>query len=385
MDLFCGCGGMSLGFQQAGYEIVGAFDLWEPALNCYNKNFKHKAAALDLSKKNTALKVIRPLEPEVIIGGPPCQDFSSAGVRTEGNRASLTVSYAKLIKSLRPRYFVMENVSCAKLSQAYKEARKLFKIAGYGLTEQVLDASKCGVPQKRKRFFCIGALDKEDGFLDNYLSHNQSILPLTVRQYYENNGYEIPGNYYYRHPRTYSRRAIYSVDDPSPTIRGVNRPKPLGYKMHPGDACDPYNVRALTYRERALIQTFPTWFQFGDNQMIADQMIGNAVPVNLAFHVANTLNAFITHKDNATSLGFSDWLRLEHHYTRLAVKDTLSRIARCNKLIRFDYEDKEGYINRLGNETINLSKNVRSQLKRAAKLYFEFLDFAALREINPQL
>lgn len=137
VDLFCGCGGMSLGFQNAGFEIVGAFDLWDSALECYNKNFNHNAEMLDLSKKNTALKRIRPLAPTVIVGGPPCQDFSSAGDRTEGARANLTVSFAKLVKSLRPKYFVMENVSRAQMSQAYKEARKLFKDAGYGLTEQI--------------------------------------------------------------------------------------------------------------------------------------------------------------------------------------------------------------------------------------------------------
>ena len=58
IDLFCGCGDMSLGFQNAGYQIVGAFDLWEAALNCYNSNFAHKATALDLSKKNIALRII---------------------------------------------------------------------------------------------------------------------------------------------------------------------------------------------------------------------------------------------------------------------------------------------------------------------------------------
>ena len=236
VDLFCGCGGMSLGFQNAGFEIVGAFDLWDPALVCYNSNFDHDANSLDLSKKNTALKHIRPLEPQVIIGGPPCQDFSSAGGRTEGARANLTVSFAKLVKSIRPKYFVMENVSRAQMSEAYKEARKLFKEAGYGLTEQVLDASKCGVPQKRKRLFCIGALDEEDGFLDAYLSHNQSVLPMTVRQYFTANHLQLPGAFYYRHPRSYSRRAIYSVDEPSPTIRGVNRPKPPEYQKHANDA-----------------------------------------------------------------------------------------------------------------------------------------------------
>ena len=94
---------MSLGFQNAGFEIVGAFDLWNSAIECYNKNFTHSAMALDLSKKNTALKSIRPLEPTVIVGGPPCQDFSSAGERTEGARANLTVSFAKIVKSIHPK------------------------------------------------------------------------------------------------------------------------------------------------------------------------------------------------------------------------------------------------------------------------------------------
>ena len=110
VDLFCGCGGLSLGFQNCGYEIVGAFDCWKPAIDCYTRNFNHRACELNLSRKNTALKAIRPLNPEVIIGGPPCQDFSSAGFRQEGDRANLTISFAKIVKSIKPKYFVMENV-----------------------------------------------------------------------------------------------------------------------------------------------------------------------------------------------------------------------------------------------------------------------------------
>lgn len=94
VDLFCGCGGMSLGFQMSGHQIVGAFDCWQPALDCYAANMHHPTYFQDLSKKNLTLKLIRPLDPELIIGGPPCQDFSSAGEREEGDRANLTISYA---------------------------------------------------------------------------------------------------------------------------------------------------------------------------------------------------------------------------------------------------------------------------------------------------
>ena len=79
VDLFCGCGGLSLGFQNSGYEIVGAFDSWQEAVNCYNANFDHEAHVLDLSHKNIALREIRPLNPEIIIGGPPCQGYSNKG------------------------------------------------------------------------------------------------------------------------------------------------------------------------------------------------------------------------------------------------------------------------------------------------------------------
>ena len=78
----------------------------------------------------------------------------------------------------------------------------------------------------------------------------------------------------------------------------------------------------------ALIQTFPIDFQFGENQMEAEQMIGNAVPVNLAYHVANALSAFENKRENATAMEFSDWLRMSYGYSSLAIKDTISRVGR---------------------------------------------------------
>ena len=156
VDLFAGCGGLSLGFQNAGIEVRAAFELWETAAHCYEQNFKHPVFRADLSDTESAMKLITPYKPDLIIGGPPCQDFSHAGKRIEASRASLTGSFAILVSTIKPPYFVMENVDRAQKSHAYAFARETFKEAGYGLTEVVLDASYCGVPQKRKRFFCIG-------------------------------------------------------------------------------------------------------------------------------------------------------------------------------------------------------------------------------------
>ena len=153
VDLFSGCGGMSLGFQNSGFDILRAYDNWDKAVECYSKNFDHPIFNLDLSNAELVASQIQDLDVEIIIGGPPCQDFSHAGKRVEGKRANLTQSFAEIISSVRPIWFVMENVERAYKSESYKKAKKLFKANGYGITEIVLDASLCGVPQKRKRFF----------------------------------------------------------------------------------------------------------------------------------------------------------------------------------------------------------------------------------------
>lgn len=111
VDLFCGCGGLSLGFENAGMDVVAAFDNWQDALIVYRHNFSHPAINMDLMNINDSINAIRPYNPDIIIGGPPCQDFSSAGKRNENNgRGDLTVCYAKIVSAIKPTWFVMENV-----------------------------------------------------------------------------------------------------------------------------------------------------------------------------------------------------------------------------------------------------------------------------------
>ncbi|MFC5702740.1 DNA cytosine methyltransferase [Cohnella faecalis] len=290
VDLFAGCGGMSRGFENAGHEVLAAYEYWDNAIECYVANFEHPVFQQDLSNYIESAEQISLFRPDMIIGGPPCQDFSHAGKRTEGDRADLTLSYAEIISRVNPRWFVMENVDRSKNSKAYSRARKAFKDAGYGLTEKVLDASFCGVPQKRKRFFCIGLLGAEDGFLENTLTQRLSTEPMTIRQYFAE---RLEVEYYYRHPRNYNRRAVFSIDEPAPTIRGVNRPVPKGYTGHPNDVAPVTpELRELTTLERAQVQTFPIDYNWVGNKTTMEQMIGNAVPVKLAQFVGGAIRAY---------------------------------------------------------------------------------------------
>lgn len=300
VDLFSGCGGLSLGFIQAGYTIVSAFDNWDEAINVYRANFNHPDIKLDLSDVTTATQTILPLHPQMIIGGPPCQDFSSAGDRDEDKgRGDLTVNYAQIISNVKPEWFVMENVARITKTQKLVDAKTIFKQAGYGLTQTILDASRCGVPQKRKRFILIGKLGEEDNFMEEYISRNLSDHDMTIAEVL---GDKIDVKYYYRHPRSYVRRGIFSIDEPSPTIRGVNRPLPQGYKLHPNDPVQNLDgIRPLTTYERSLIQTFPENFIFLGSKTDQEQMIGNAVPVKLGQYVGNCISDYI--KANSAQIG----------------------------------------------------------------------------------
>lgn len=291
MDLFAGCGGMSCGFMNAGFELMVAFDKWQAAVDVYQANFDHPIVQADL-EQFAHYDELSQYDVDMIIGGPPCQDFSSAGKRDESlGRADLTITFADIIQHLQPQWFVMENVERIKNSYVLQEAKATLSDANYSLNEVILTASYYGVPQNRKRYFLIGELDGEDDALLPYLEEKLTETPMTVYDYL---GDSLGIDHYYRHPRSYQRRGIFSIHEPSPTIRGVNRPVPKTYKKHPGDVAPvTSDLRPLTTIERSYIQTFPKTFDFFGTKTDLEQMIGNAVPVKLAEFVARCIQEYI--------------------------------------------------------------------------------------------
>lgn len=235
--------------------------------------------------------------PDIIIGGPPCQDFSIAGKREfEGKRANLTLIYSNIISAVKPRWFVMENVYNIEKSPVFAQAVSNFRKAGYGITKRIWDASYMGVPQMRKRYFVIGKLGAPDDFLMRSLLKGLTEKRMTVRQYLKDS--PLDTEYYYMHPRSYARRAIFSIDEPSATIRGINRPIPSGYQFHPADKTRDINlVRSLTSKERSYLQTFPAEFIFVGAKTDIEQAIGNAVPIKMAEYIAKRIIRYMMDYD----------------------------------------------------------------------------------------
>ncbi|MER9585250.1 DNA cytosine methyltransferase [Mesorhizobium sp. M0276] len=170
LSLFCGAGGLDLGFEAADYEIGLAFDLRTDSVASYNHNRKgaHRGHVGDVSKLTLAeLDRLHgaTFEPEGIIGGPPCQSFSRANtVYLEADpRHSLPLAYAQLLKSLNQRkpvkFFVMENVTglmSDRHAHRLRQIEKAFEDAGFSLSRAVLLATDYATPQIRERLFVVG-------------------------------------------------------------------------------------------------------------------------------------------------------------------------------------------------------------------------------------
>ena len=374
VDLFAGCGGLSKGFQEAEFEVTLAAEHWKPARDVYGDNFDHPVKDIDLSGVKDAVSAVRAERPDMIIGGPPCQEFSAAGSRVEGTRAQLTINYAEIIKAVRPRWFVLENVQGISSSKTWEAARQIFEDAGYGITQRVLNAAHFGVPQNRKRFFAIGLLGSEDDFLSDQIDDLKDEEPMSIKDYL---GDEFGIDFYYRHPRNWGRRGVFSIDEPSPTVRSTNRPVPPGYKPHPEDAGPATEARPLTAAQRSRVQTFDREFIFSGTMTDQDVMIANAVPVELAKRVALAISRFEEECSMLCDSNFRAWLASTRRYTPRTVSNVVSRLKRASRILQLGDlpADPLDAIHALERkvEFTGLPSSVRSQIKKAIRLRAEYI------------
>lgn len=182
LDLFCGCGGFSKGFENAGFKIVLGIDLWKDATITYQHNFP-KAIVLNQDITTVTGKIllnqlenIPDRDIDVIIGGPPCQGFSLSGKRMlEDPRNKLYKSFVEIVGEIEPKVFVMENVpGLIRLfdGKVKEEVIKDFSSLGYDVELKVLTADDFGVPQHRKRVFFVGINQRKVHNTKNFIFPN---------------------------------------------------------------------------------------------------------------------------------------------------------------------------------------------------------------------
>ncbi|WP_156418478.1 DNA cytosine methyltransferase [Aureimonas sp. D3] len=425
VELFCGAGGLSLGLGRAGCEVVRALDVWPEAVAVYRANLGEAAEVADLSDLMVVAPAVAALRPDLIAGGPPCQDFSAAGPRVEGERASLMVAFAMVVVVARPRWLLLENVPRAKDSAAWAAARELLTRAGYGLTETVVDASRYGVGQSRRRLIVVGRLGEADGFFASAIRDAASARPTTIRDVLGGEVAEVV----HAHPRVSGKRRLWSVDAPGPTIReSSRRPMPTGAVLidsdaallragavyvrpfgggrgvrsvdepclaivrtsaerpgprylsapHRGDVLPVAEVPCLTREQASRLQGFPAgwdWSPAGRLRNV-DQMIANAVPSALGEAIGRAILA----RDRGESVpavepGFSAWLRSRGVVVGQVLRNRRAQLGRARRLLGgriiadlaadiAALEAAEGFA--------ALSTGVRSDLRAALRLHAEW-------------
>lgn len=333
IDLFSGAGGMSLGFEMAGFKSILAIDNWQDALDTYRKNNPDaKTLCADLSKidivkvqKEYGIKSV-----DLIIGGPPCQGFSVAGKRiVDDIRNKLYKSFVAFVEHFSPRMFVMENVpNILTIGNGIVKESILndFRSLGYEVQYRVLTASDYGVPQNRRRAIFVGTKGKPFEFpsptIKNKVTASQALSDLPENSIADGSAYPCQASSdfqkwartsstgLFNHEATVHNERTKSIialvpdggnyKDLPPELQGtrkvhiawtrLNSSKPsftidTGHRHH-----FHYKFNRIpTVRECARIQSFPDDYVFTCSRTSQYKQVGNAVPPLMAKAIAESI------------------------------------------------------------------------------------------------
>jgi DNA (cytosine-5)-methyltransferase 1 len=320
VDLFCGAGGLSTGFRKAGFRTVLGIDKDKRAIETFIVNHpESKAIQEDMTKINGTdiLKATELNEIDVIVGGPPCQGFSMAGKRRPNDpRNSLFREYLRLVRELKPKAFVMENVK-GLLSMKNNKNEKVIdiileefrKLEEYNVQLHRVNTADYGVPQKRQRIFIVGT-KRGYSFTFPLPTHSKCPSKDGLKKWVPIKSIildkkQVPEKYFYSDKliRGFRRREnenkkrgfgfgwqFNNLNSPSYTISARYWKDGAESLI----AYDKKNIRMLTPQECAAVQSFPADYEFKGGEREIYIQIGNAVPPGMAQKIADSLKASLT-------------------------------------------------------------------------------------------
>lgn len=314
-DLFCGCGGFTEGAILSGLDVVVGIDNNPMVLETYAKNHRHDTITCDLSDVNKSVDILKKYNLQVILGSPPCIDFSSSGNMKEGKHASLTNRFIDIAIEVYPAYIIMENVARIHVSDSFDYAKKRLITSGYSFATITLNAKHCGVAQSRYRLFLCatkngpaGPRALHDLIKQHHREKNKQVTSVRdVIEECESSIYFAPRNRY--HP------CVLDTSKPYPTLRSckgkcMERPTP-NYKKRYEDVTDIHSARVMSIADASLISSFRQDYSWPDSRVDVGVMLGNCVPPLMAqFVITNTLKLFkLTSNEPSEYISHNDRVR----------------------------------------------------------------------------
>ena len=342
IDLFSGVGGLSLGFEKAGFEVVAAVDNWTDAIGTFNNNHKNKGGLVadvgDFNRQNLN-SILKNNKINGIVGGPPCQGYSSARLsdrseRVDGineSRNRLYLDFYSTVRISEPDFFVLENVrgmTTLDNGAFVTDVLQRFGKLGYTIEMKILNASDFGVPQIRKRVFFVGFKGKDRfrfpepktenistfeaiGDLPEPSSDEFLMYSKPAQSKYQKNIRKSSKGLFNHQQTNHSSQTINviklvpdggnikSLPENFKNLRNFNKAFQRMNSTKPSLTIDTghrnyfhYSENRIpTVRESARIQSFPDWFIFLGSKTSQYKQVGNAVPPELALQLAKAIKS----------------------------------------------------------------------------------------------
>lgn len=358
LDLFAGCGGLALGFEAQGFQTHG-YEMVSDYANTYSKNLHGKCETVKLDTDYCFPSA------DIVIGGPPCQPFSVGGYQKglEDSRDGFP-TFIEAVKQAKPKLFLFENVRGLTFRNKWYLDMIVtnLKTMGYVIDFRILNAKHYGVPQNRERLFVIG---HKGGYswpkpLNYLVTAGEALGEMAT---------SVPPESKFLTPGMDKYVAKYEKASFCVNPRDLNLTKPartLTCRNLAGATGDMQRIklpdgrrRRLTVREAARLQSFPDWFEFVGTETNQFNMIGNAVPPMLSYHVAGSILECLKHpKPSETSL--VDTQECSEQMILFTEKRMTSALIKCDeiilkgKLARQTFRQKPEELQRLINQVLNM-------------------------------